>query len=103
MGIFIISIKIAMKTQVAITGALSYTGRYITKNLIARFGAQNLRIINLENHDLPNPFGPELEMKTIPYSFDNPDAIKREIEGSKLMVGTYWVRFDDFKGGPSRD
>ena len=93
-----------MKTQIAITGALSYTGRYITKNLIERFGAKNLRIINLENFELPNPFKDTgVEIVTTPYTFNDPDQIKRSIEGSKLMVGTYWVRFDDFKGGPTRE
>jgi len=42
-------------------------------------------------------------METVPYSFDDPDRLKRAIEGSKLMVGTYWVRFDDHKAGITRE
>ena len=69
-----------MKTQIAITGALSYTGRYITKSLIDRFGAKNLRIINLENFELPNPFADTgVEIVTTPYTFDKPDSIKKAI------------------------
>jgi hypothetical protein len=59
---------------------LSYTGRYITKQLIERFGASNLRIVNLENVELPNPFKDTgLEIETVPYNFDKPDEIKRKI------------------------
>jgi nucleoside-diphosphate-sugar epimerase len=92
-----------MKTKVAITGALSYTGRYVTKNLIQKFGASNLQIVNLENVDLPNPFPKELEIIRVPYTFDEPEKISRAIEGAQMMLGTYWVRFDDHKGGISRE
>ena len=87
-----------MKKQIAITGALSYTGRYITHQLIERFGAANLRIINFDNRKLPNPFkDTELEMVTKPYTFDKPAEMTAALEGSELFVATYWVRFDDHK------
>jgi len=87
-----------MKTQVTITGALSYTGRYITQHLLERCGPRNLRIVNICNRKQQNPFeGTGLEVVDHPYTFDNPSLMTRAMEGSKLCVGTYFTRFDDFK------
>jgi len=92
-----------MKRQFAITGALSYTGRYVTKQLIQRFGASNIKIINIESRKLTNPFSNELEMVTVPFDFEKPVNMSRALEGSEFFLASYWVRFDDFEGGPSRE
>lgn len=42
-------------------------------------------------------------MVTVPYDFDKPENMTRALEGSEMFIATYWVRFDDFKGGPTRD
>jgi len=87
-----------MRTQIAITGALSYTGRYITQLLINRFGANNIRIVNICNRKQKNPFADTgLELIEYPYSFQNPSDMSKALEGSRLFVATYFTRFDNFQ------
>jgi hypothetical protein len=39
------------RRTVAMTGAFSYTGRYIAKELIQRYGPANLRLINIHSRN----------------------------------------------------
>ncbi len=71
-----------------VTGALGYTGRYITALLIHR----GLRVRSLTAHPhRANPFGAQLE--TQPFRFDDPDALARSLEGAQAVFNTYWIRF----------
>jgi NADH dehydrogenase len=71
-----------------VTGAFSYTGRSITRLLLAR--GQDVR--SLTNHpDRPNPFGQQV--KAFPYGFDRPDALTRTLEDTATLYNTYWIRF----------
>jgi uncharacterized protein YbjT (DUF2867 family) len=77
-----------MKTMVAITGALSYTGKYATQLMVAR----GYHVRTLTHHpQRPNPFGSQLEI--VPYNFDRPDQLSRSLIGVTTLVNTYWIRF----------
>ncbi len=74
--------------KIAVTGAFSYSGKYITERLLAR----NEQVITLTNHpDRPDPFNGQV--KTYPLSFDEKD-MAQSLQGVDVLVNTYWVRFD---------
>lgn len=82
--------------KIAVTGAFSYSGKYITKRLLAC----NEEVITLTGHpNRPDPF--EGKVKTYPLDFDPslnsgqaPPSITRSLQGVEVLVNTYWVRFD---------
>ena len=74
--------------KIAVTGAFSYSGKYITERLLAR----NEEVITLTGHpDRPDPFGGKV--KAYPLDFDE-DGMCRSLQGVDVLVNTYWVRFD---------
>ncbi len=74
--------------KIAVTGAFSYTGKYVAKRLLAR----GEEVITLTNHpNRPNPFNGQI--KAFPLSFDEADMTKA-LQGAEVLVNTYWVRFD---------
>ena len=71
-----------------VTGAFGYTGRYITALLLQR----GVRVRTLTNHPhRVHPFGEMVE--AVPLSFDNPDALARNLQGAQALFNTYWMRF----------
>ena len=73
----------------AVTGAFSYTGKYITRRLLA----QGKKVITLTGHpDRPNEFGDRV--KAYPYAFDDPGRLASSLQGVDTLYNTYWVRFD---------
>jgi uncharacterized protein YbjT (DUF2867 family) len=71
-----------------ITGAFSYTGKYITRRLLA-LGNE---IRTLTGHPgNPNPFGEQVCV--YPFNFDNPAALVKSLEGATTLYNTYWIRF----------
>jgi NADH dehydrogenase len=76
----------------AVTGAFSYTGKYITRLLLA----QGREVITLTGHtDRPNEFGGKV--RAMPYYFEEPDRLAKSLEGVDTLYNTYWVRFDHGK------
>jgi uncharacterized protein YbjT (DUF2867 family) len=74
--------------KIAVTGAFSYSGKYITKRLLA-CGEE---VITLTGHpDRPDPF--DGKVKAFPLDFDKAD-MARSLQGVDVLVNTYWVRFD---------
>lgn len=74
--------------KIAVTGAFSYTGKYITRRLLAC----NEEVITLTGHpNRPDPFGGKV--KTYPLDFDE-GSMTRSLQGVDVLVNTYWVRFD---------
>ena len=72
----------------AITGAFSYTGKYITRRLLA-MGKQ---VRTLTGHpDNPNPFG--TQVRVFSFHFDNPKALVESLAGVTTLYNTYWIRF----------
>jgi len=74
--------------KIAVTGAFSYSGKYVTKRLLAR----GEEVITLTGHpDRPDPFGGKVE--AFPLDFDEA-GMTRSLQGVDVLVNTYWVRFD---------
>lgn len=76
----------------AVTGAFSYSGKYITRLLLA----EGREVMTLTGHpDRPNEFGGKV--RAVPYHFDQPDRLAKSLEGVDTLYNTYWVRFDHGK------
>lgn len=72
-----------------VTGAFGYSGRYITARLL-KAGRRVRTLTNSPQRQ--HPFGTAVDVH--PYNFDRPDALVRSLEGARVLVNTYWVRFD---------
>jgi uncharacterized protein YbjT (DUF2867 family) len=71
-----------------ITGAFSYTGKYITRRLLA----MGKEVYTLTGHpNNPNPFGERVRVH--PLNFDNPAELVRNLQGATTLYNTYWIRF----------
>lgn len=71
-----------------VTGALGYTGKYITRRLLAA----GKRVRTITGHpDRPNPLGSEVSVA--PFSFDQPESLIQALRGATTLYNTYWVRF----------
>jgi len=74
--------------KIAVTGAFSYSGKYITNRLLD-CGEE---VITLTGHpSRPDPFGGKV--KAYPLDFDEA-GMTRSLQGVDVLVNTYWVRFD---------
>jgi len=75
-----------MKT--AVTGSYSYSGKYITRRLLA----QGNEVITLTGHpNRPDPFGGKV--KAYPLDFDLA-GLANCLAGVDTLYNTYWVRFN---------
>jgi NADH dehydrogenase len=75
--------------KIAITGAFSYSGKYIAKRLLER----GEEIITLTGHpNRPDPFNGKI--KAYPLDFNNDEELMRSLKGVDVLVNTYWIRFD---------
>ncbi len=80
--------RASVRTIDVVTGAFSYTGKYIARELLKR----GRRIRTLTGHPhRPNPFGTEIEV--IPYTFDDPPRLVKALRGADTLYNTYWIRF----------
>ena len=78
--------------KIAVTGAFSYSGKYITKKLLER----GEEVVTLTNHpNRPDPFNGKV--KAFPLNFTNETELENNLRGVDVLVNTYWIRFD--KGG----
>ncbi len=74
--------------KIAVTGAFSYSGKYIAKRLLER----GEEVITLTGHpNRPDPFGGKV--RVYPLDFDEA-GMTRSLQGVDVLVNTYWVRFD---------
>lgn len=74
--------------KIAVTGAFSYSGKYIAKRLLAR----GEEVITLTGHpNRPDPFAGKV--KVYPLDFDEA-GMTHSLQGVDVLVNTYWVRFD---------
>ena len=72
-----------------VTGALGFTGRYITEILL-RKGAP---VRTLTGHPgRPNPFNGKIEVRGL--RFDDPSRLVEDLRGAETVYNTYWVRFN---------
>ena len=71
-----------------VTGAFSFTGRFIARRLIA----QERRLKTLTNH--PRREGTEdITAEVAPLQFNDRAALVESLRGAEVLYNTYWVRF----------
>ncbi len=75
--------------KIAVTGAFSYSGKYITGRLLER----GEEVITLTNH--PNRVDPfEGKVKAFPLNFNDQEELIKNLSGVDVLINTYWIRFD---------
>ncbi|MBI5965939.1 MAG: NAD(P)H-binding protein [Chloroflexi bacterium] len=75
--------------KIAVTGAFSYSGKYIAKRLLER----GEEVYTLTNHpDRPDPFNGKIQAR--PLNFANEAELIQSLRGADVLVNTYWIRFD---------
>ena len=75
--------------KIAVTGAFSYSGKYIAARLLDR----GEEVITLTGHpNRPDPFGGRV--KVFPLTFDDASQLGASLRGVDVLINTYWVRFD---------
>ena len=72
----------------AVTGAFSYTGRYVARRLLDQGVSVRTLTRNIRKE---SPFGGLV--KACPLDFSDPDVLRRSMEGAGVLYNTYWVRF----------
>jgi uncharacterized protein YbjT (DUF2867 family) len=71
-----------------VTGAFSYTGRFIARGLLA--GGRRVR--TLTNHPR-RPGAEEVDVDIAPLQFTDRTALVESLRGADVFYNTYWVRF----------
>ena len=72
-----------------VTGAFSYTGKYVTQRLIG----QGVRVRTLTRHpEQPNPFGGSVE--AAPLDFSDSEELRRSMWEASVFYNTYWMRYE---------
>lgn len=82
--------SVMAKTELnVVTGAFSFTGKYITRRLLA-LGKQ---VKTLTGHPgREHPFGNAVA--AMPFHFDDPAALRASLAGASTLYNTYWIRFE---------
>ena len=76
-----------MATHV-VTGAFSYTGKYIARRLLA----EGHTVRTLTGH--PRPHDPlAREVQTFPLDFTDTRSLAQALHGADCLFNTYWIRF----------
>jgi NADH dehydrogenase len=71
-----------------VTGAFSYTGRFIARRLLA----QERRVRTLTNHP-HRPGTEDIKVDVAPLQFSDRSALVESLRGAEVLYNTYWVRF----------
>lgn len=72
-----------------VTGAFSYTGKYIARRLLAL----GRRVRTLTGHPRRHdPFGGQVSVA--PLSFEKPAELVESLRGAVTLYNTYWIRFE---------
>jgi NADH dehydrogenase len=72
-----------------VTGAFSFTGKYIARRLLA-LGKQ---VKTLTGHPgREHPFGDVVT--AMPLQFEDPEALRDSLAGANTLYNTYWIRFE---------
>lgn len=71
-----------------VTGAFSYTGRYVAMRLLD----EGIRVRTLTRN--PNAEGPLAgHVEAAPLDFSDPDGLRRSMRGASVLYNTYWIRY----------
>ncbi len=73
--------------KVVVTGAFSFSGRYITRKLLDA----GLEVSSLTNHPRPELF--EDKVRSFPLDFGDFNGLVSALRGAQVLVNTYWIRF----------
>lgn len=71
-----------------VTGAFSYTGKYIAQQLLSM--GEEVRTLTGQP-DRENLFSDKV--KAFPFNFDRPKELTDSLRGAKTLYNTYWVRY----------
>ena len=71
-----------------VTGAFSFTGRFIARRLLA----QERRLKTLTNHPQRNG-AEDITAEVAPLQFTDREALVESLRGADVLYNTYWVRF----------
>lgn len=71
-----------------VTGAFGYTGKYITRRLLA--AGRGVRTLTGHPHR-PDPFGGRVQVAAL--DFRNPAGLVESLRGASVLYNSYWVRF----------
>ena len=72
-----------------VTGAFSYTGRYVARRLLDE--GVSVRTLT-RNPDREGLFSGLVEAS--PLDFSDPDGLRRSMQGAGVLYNTYWIRFE---------
>ncbi len=75
-----------------VTGAFSYSGKYITKILLEK----GVTVKTLTGHSQRADMF-EGKVEAFPFNFENPKELAKSLEGASVLYNTYWIRFE--RGG----
>lgn len=73
----------------AVTGATSYTGRFIAQRLVAK--GRTVIDLTRDARD-PHPLGDLVSAAAL--DFDHPDRLAQTLEGTDTLYNTFWIRFE---------
>ena len=71
-----------------VTGAFSYTGRYVARRLLDEGVGVRTLTRNPDRRDLFGGLVP-----AAPLDFSDPDGLCRSMQGAGVLYNTYWIRF----------
>ena len=71
-----------------VTGAFSYTGRYVAQRLLAR--SVHVRTLTRSPH-AEDPLADHVEAALL--DFSDPDGLSRSMQGAGVFYNTYWIRY----------
>jgi len=71
-----------------VTGAFSYTGKYITQRLLD--ARRTVRTLTGHPNN-PNPFGKQVEISAL--DFQDTAGLVQSLRGASVLYNSYWVRF----------
>jgi len=71
-----------------VTGAFSYTGKYITQRLLSM--GEEVKTLT-RRPDRESPFGNRVV--AFPFNFDRPSDLTESLRGATTFYNTYWIRF----------
>jgi uncharacterized protein YbjT (DUF2867 family) len=73
----------------AVTGATSYTGRFIAQRLVAA----GRHVVDLTRApEAAHPLGESASSASL--DFDHPDRLARTLDGVDTLYNTFWIRFE---------
>ena len=79
-----------------VTGAFGYSGSYIARRLLD----SGVRVRTLTNRRRVDSVLAD-HIEAVPYDFENPKRLAKQLEGAAAVYNTYWVRFP--RGGTTHD